>query len=77
MRILLGDLEKLPPDRWCVVDFNALRADPKAELRRICEFTGLDWDPGMGETIGRGAPETWRRREAEVEQLLGAPPARN
>ncbi len=70
MRVLLGDLERLPADRWCVVDFNALRADPKAELRRICDFTGLDWTDEMGGTIGRGAPETWRRREAEVGQVI-------
>jgi len=70
MRILLGDLEKLPPDRWCVVDFSALRSDPKAELRRVCEFTGLEWSESLGGGIGRGAPETWRRREAEVEQVI-------
>lgn len=71
MRILLNDLERLPADRWCVIDFNALRADPKTELRRICDFTGLEWTDGMGGTIGRGAPETWRRREAEVLQVIG------
>lgn len=71
MRILLGDLERLAAERWCVVDFNALRADPGAELHRLCEFTGLEWDDSMGATIGRGAPETWRRREAEVEQVIG------
>ncbi|MFN8150961.1 MAG: TIGR03032 family protein [Solirubrobacterales bacterium] len=70
MRILLGDLEKVPPDRWCVVDFAALRNDPKGELRRLCEFTGLEWSDAMGDTIGRGAPETWRRREAEVGQVI-------
>ena len=72
MRILLGDLDRLPADRWCVVDFGSLRRDPKTELRRLCEFTGLDWSEEMGETIGRGAPETWRRREAEVEQVIAA-----
>lgn len=70
MRILLADLERLPAERWCVVEFNALRADPRAELQRLCEFTGLEWSDAMGATIGRGAPETWRRREAEVEQVI-------
>ena len=72
MRIMLDDLERLPADRWCVVDFNALRADPKTELRRLCEFSDLERDEAMGATIGRGAPETWRRREAEVEQVIDA-----
>lgn len=72
MKILLADLERLPPERRCAVDFNALRADPRAELRRLCETTDLAWDERMGATIGRGAPETWRRREAEVEQVIDA-----
>ncbi len=69
-RILLGDLDRLPPDRWCVSDFGALRRDPETELRRVCEFTGLEWDEALPASIGRGAPETWRRREAEVEQVV-------
>lgn len=72
MRIMLADLERLPPERRCAVDFNSLRADPKAELQRLCELTGLEWDEAMGATIGRGAPETWRRRESEVEQVIAA-----
>ncbi len=72
MRIMLADLERLPGERRFAVDFDALRADPGAELRRLCELTGLEWEDGMGATIGRGAPETWRRREAEVEQVIAA-----
>lgn len=72
MKILLADLERLPAGRVCAVDFNALRADPQAELRRLCGTTDLAWDETMGATIGRGAPETWRRREAEVEQIVAA-----
>lgn len=72
MRILLDDLERLPPERRCVVDFNALRADPQAELGRLCELTDLEWDDAIGATIGRGAPETWRRREAEVGEVIAA-----
>jgi uncharacterized protein (TIGR03032 family) len=41
---LLDDLEALPPERWCVVDFSALTNDPKREIERICEFVGLEAD---------------------------------
>ena len=70
-RILLQDLDRLPPDRWCVVDFGSLREQPAAELRRVCDFAGLKWDDSMADSIGRGAPETWRRRESEVERVIG------
>jgi uncharacterized protein (TIGR03032 family) len=69
-RILLGDLDRLPPDRWGVCDFGALRREPEDELRRVCEFTGLEWDEALPASIGRGAPETWRRREADVAQVI-------
>jgi uncharacterized protein (TIGR03032 family) len=69
-RILLGDLDRLPPNRWCVVDFAELRENPAEELRRVCEFTGLEWDASLSDSIGRGAPETWRRRESEVGQVI-------
>lgn len=69
-RILLQDLDRLPPDRWCVVDFDKLRASPAEELRRVCGFTDLAWEPALAEQIGSGAPQTWRRRESEVEQVI-------
>jgi uncharacterized protein (TIGR03032 family) len=69
-RILLGDLDRLPPSRWCVVDFGELRENPGEELRRVCQFTGLQWEESLSESIGRGAPETWRRRESEVGQVI-------
>ncbi|MCZ6464932.1 MAG: sulfotransferase [Proteobacteria bacterium] len=31
----------------CHVRYEALVREPEAELRRICEFAGLDFDPGM------------------------------
>jgi uncharacterized protein (TIGR03032 family) len=45
-RILLEDLESLPPERWCVSDFAALVEEPEKELARLCAFLGLAWDPG-------------------------------
>lgn len=69
-RTLLGDLERLAPERWCVVDFGALREDPARELERLCDFTGLQWEESLAASIGAAAPETWRRRESEVEQVV-------
>ena len=69
-RILLADLERLPPQRWCVVDFAALREEPARELTRLSEFTGIEWDETLAGSIGEGVPETWRRRESEVEEVI-------
>jgi uncharacterized protein (TIGR03032 family) len=41
-RILLDDLETLPPERWCVTDFKALLNDPQRELERIGEFVAIE-----------------------------------
>lgn len=40
-RVLLDDLERLAPERVAVARYDALLADPAAEIRRLCEFTGI------------------------------------
>ena len=39
---LLDDLDGLPPERWCVTDFEALLNDPMRELERICDFVAIE-----------------------------------
>lgn len=38
------------------VRYEDLVADPEGQLRRLCEFCGLDWDPGMLRFHERAAP---------------------
>ena len=75
--ILLDDLGQLPPERWCVLDYNALLKDPRSELERLCAFVGIE----AGEDVSapmrllRDARETAKqvRQEkppAELEVLL-------
>ena len=35
------------PDHRTVVNYEAIKADPAAQLARICEFLGVEPDPGM------------------------------
>ncbi|HYE44474.1 MAG TPA: sulfotransferase [Caulobacter sp.] len=35
----------LPPDRYLVIDYEALVADPERRVREILAFCGLEWDP--------------------------------
>lgn len=47
VRILLADLERLPADRWSLVDHAALAADPRAETERICAWLGITLEDGV------------------------------
>jgi uncharacterized protein (TIGR03032 family) len=38
----LGELEKLDASRWAVTDHNALLADPKKHVDRVCAFLGIE-----------------------------------
>jgi uncharacterized protein (TIGR03032 family) len=41
---LLDDLESLAPERWAVVGYRELVDNPQKEVKRLCEFAGIEWD---------------------------------
>src|SRR5947209_20574571 len=41
--ILLDDLEALDGDRWAVVDISAFVAHAEREVRRLCDYLGVEW----------------------------------
>lgn len=76
-KILLDDLESFAPARVTVARYDALLADPEAEIRRLCSFAGLGWDRALGaklplanHTVSTPDPDKWRRREAVIAPLL-------
>jgi len=76
-QLLLDDLEQLPSERWAVVRYDALSADPDAEIRRICELMSLGWDRRLGRdlplsryTVSAPHPQKWQRHAAEIEAVL-------
>src|SRR5690606_27087466 len=76
-RILLDDLDAVPPAQRSVARYDALLADPAAEIARICAATGLAWDQPLGadlpiarHTVSAPQPGKWRRREAELAPHL-------
>lgn len=81
-RVLLEDLAALPRSRWTAVEYSQLMRDPGGEVRRLCEFLGLDPDdPGLAERLGGALPlsrytltppdpQKWRRHEAEILRVL-------
>lgn len=54
---LVGTLEQqLPAGRFTVVDYEKLVSETETELRRICEFAGLDFEPAALNLRGNQAP---------------------
>ncbi len=75
--ILLEDLAPMPADRISIVRYDALLADPRGEIERLCAAVGFDWDkpidgalPHSKHTLTAPAPDKWRRHEAEIEAVL-------
>ncbi len=76
-RILLDDLEALPPDRWCVASYDRLVAEPQAEVKRLCAISGLAWDreltaplPLSRHTLTSPQPDKWRHNAGELKPAM-------
>lgn len=74
---LLGDLEQLPPETWCVTSYDRLIAEPQAEIQRLCEFIGVRWDgeltaplPASRHTLTAPNPTKWLVNAALIEPWL-------
>jgi len=80
-RIILDDLQSLPPDRWIACDYADLTTRTEQTVDRICAFAGLEVDARLrrrltGElplsryTQTAPDPDKWRSNEAEILPLL-------
>lgn len=72
-RYLLDDLEQLDPRRWCVSRYDALLADPQAEMLRLARFLDIEWDrvlsaplPHSRTTLTAPDPEKWKRNADDL-----------
>jgi uncharacterized protein (TIGR03032 family) len=75
--ILLTDLERLPADRWGVIGYHDLLADPNGEVRRLCRFLDIDWDNQLDEqlplsryTLTPPSPDKWRQHAELLDRVL-------
>jgi hypothetical protein len=76
-RHILDDLAEISPERWCVVSYADLLADPQSLMRRLCTFANLEWDleltgalPWSRHTLTPPDPDKWRQNAAELEAVL-------
>jgi uncharacterized protein (TIGR03032 family) len=45
--LALDDLDALPSERWRVLDHAALLADPRGQMRQLCEFLAIPYDQAL------------------------------
>jgi hypothetical protein len=75
-RLLIDDLEALPAERRTIARYDALLADPTAEIRRLHTAVGLEWDAAevflrlSKYTVSPPEADKWRRHAAEIEAVL-------
>ncbi len=77
VEIVLEDLKKLPPDRWCVASYSELIDEPQQEIERLCSFLGLKWGqqlesplPLSRYTLGAPDPDKWKHNAADLDIAL-------
>jgi hypothetical protein len=82
-QLILGDLRKLPAERWCAVEYDTLLSDPLNELKRLCQFSQVVFGPRMREvatqplklskhTLTAPHPDKWKKNAAELEPVVPA-----
>ena len=78
---ILDDLADLPRERWVATRYEALVANPRAEIAKLLGFAGLPMDarleaylakplPLSKHTQTRPEPDKWRQNEKEVERMM-------
>ncbi|MEO8505816.1 MAG: TIGR03032 family protein [Acidobacteriota bacterium] len=74
---LVSDLEALPAERWCLINYGALVSEPQSEVERLCRFLDLGWDrtltvplPESRHTLTPPEAGKWRKNAELLEPVL-------
>ena len=74
---LTADLAELPRHRWVVASYDDLLADPEAEIRRLVEAVGAQWDadlpdplPVTGTAVTEPSDTSWHSAWSEIEPVI-------
>jgi hypothetical protein len=78
---ILDDLQQLPPERWCTIEYESLISDTMNQLRRLCEFSQIVFGPRMVEvasrpllpskhTLSAPHPDKWKKNATDLEPVL-------
>lgn len=78
VQVLLDDIAELPRERFGVVRYEDVVANPARVLPELCRTLGLGWDqpvanalPLARHTLTAPSPDKWRRHAAAIEAVLG------
>jgi hypothetical protein len=77
-RIALDDLSLLPKSQWTVVNYEAFLSDTLGSVRRLCEFSGIEFDealrkrvsmplPSSRHTLTKPDPHKWRKNKESID----------
>jgi LPS sulfotransferase NodH len=82
-RIVMDDLSNIDASRRMVVNYEAFVRDPAAEVKKICAFTGLQFDAALRDRVASALPPSrytqtapaagkWRNNETLINRVLPA-----
>jgi hypothetical protein len=78
-KLLLDELQALPPERVSVANYDTLCREPEAEIRRLCQAVDFGWDRQLSNdlplsryTVSKPDPDKWRRHEADIEAVMAS-----
>jgi LPS sulfotransferase NodH len=80
-QIAMADLESLPRERWCVVNYQELLDDPTTTVLRLCERIGIEADDNLRRRLGSPLPlsrytqtppsaDKWRKNAQLIERVM-------
>jgi len=74
---MLDDLEQIPADRICAINYEEFIANPEQQIKRLCQFAGIGWDQSLENglalsrhTLTKPDPDKWKKNETQLKRVL-------
>lgn len=80
-KTILSDLQGLPPERWCAVEYDKFIGNTLEELQRLCGFAQIIFGPRMAEIASRPLrpskytltpphPDKWKKNADDLAPVI-------
>jgi LPS sulfotransferase NodH len=77
---IMDSLQKIDSNRWCMVSYDQLIADPAKTVKQLCQFTDTDFDPALAQlcskplahsryTISIPKPNKWLENYHDIAKI--------
>jgi LPS sulfotransferase NodH len=77
---IMDSLQKIDSNRWCMVSYDQLIANPAKTVKQLCQFTGTDFDPALAQlcskplahsryTISTPKPNKWLENYHDIAKI--------